>query len=141
MTTIKVDVVSTEESIFSGNAKFVSLPGEVGELGILPGHTPFITRIRLGSVRIEDENGDEQFIFIAGGILEVQPRTVTVLAETAIRSSELDEVKAEQARKCAEEILQNTNSNIEYATAQAKLAYATAQLAAIAQLRCRNRRR
>ncbi|CAG7603998.1 F0F1 ATP synthase subunit epsilon [Candidatus Vallotia tarda] len=141
MATIKVDVVNTEESIFSGYARFISLPGELGELGILPGHTPLITRIRPGSVHIEDENGHEQFVFVSGGILEVQPGTVTVLADTAIRCAELDEVKAEHARKCAEETLRNTNSNIEYATAQAELAYATAKLAAIAQLRCRRQRR
>ncbi|MBN3765128.1 F0F1 ATP synthase subunit epsilon [Burkholderia sp. Ac-20365] len=135
MATIKVDVVSAEEEIFSGQAKFVALPGEAGELGILPGHTPLITRIRPGAVRIESENGDEEFVFVAGGILEVQPGAVTVLADTAIRGKDLDEAKAEQARKRAEEALQNTGSNLEYATAQAELAYATAQLAAIQRLR------
>jgi F-type H+-transporting ATPase subunit epsilon len=135
MATIKVDVVSAEEQIFSGQAKFVALPGEAGELGILPGHTPLITRIRPGAVRIEAESGEEEFVFVAGGILEVQPGAVTVLADTAIRGKDLDEAKAEQARKRAEEVLQNSGSNIEYATAQAELAYATAQLAAIARLR------
>lgn len=135
MATIKVDVVSAEEQIFSGMAKFVALPGEAGELGILPGHTPLITRIRPGAVRIEAENGEEEFVFVAGGILEVQPGAVTVLADTAIRGKDLDEAKADQARKRAEEALQNSGSNIEYATAQAELAYATAQLAAIARLR------
>ena len=135
MATIKVDVVSAEEEIFSGQAKFVALPGEAGELGILPGHTPLITRIRPGAVRIESENGEEEFVFVAGGILEVQPGAVTVLADTAVRGKDLDEAKAEQARKRAEEALQNTGSNLEYATAQAELAYATAQLAAIQRLR------
>jgi F-type H+-transporting ATPase subunit epsilon len=135
MATIKVDVVSAEEQIFSGMAKFVALPGEAGELGILPGHTPLITRIRPGAVRIEAENGQEEFVFVAGGILEVQPGAVTVLADTAIRGKDLDEAKADQARKRAEEAMQNSGSNIEYATAQAELAYATAQLAAIARLR------
>jgi F-type H+-transporting ATPase subunit epsilon len=135
MATIKVDVVSAEEEIFSGQAKFVALPGEAGELGILPGHTPLITRIRPGAVRIEVESGEEEFVFVAGGILEVQPGAVTVLADTAIRGKDLDEAKAEQARKRAEEALQNTGSNLEYATAQAELAYATAQLAAIQRLR------
>ncbi|HEV3105586.1 MAG TPA: F0F1 ATP synthase subunit epsilon [Trinickia sp.] len=135
MATIKVDVVSAEEKIFSGQAKFVALPGEAGELGILPGHTPLITRIRPGAVRIEAESGDEEFVFVAGGILEVQPGAVTVLADTAIRGQDLDEAKADQARKRAEEALQNSGSNIEYATAQAELAYATAQLAAIQRLR------
>ena len=135
MATIKVDVVSAEEQIFSGQAKFVALPGEAGELGILPGHTPLITRIRPGAVRIESENGEEEFVFVAGGILEVQPGAVTVLADTAIRGADLDQAKAEQARKRAEEALQNSGSNLEYATAQAELAYATAQLAAIERLR------
>ncbi|RBJ71977.1 F0F1 ATP synthase subunit epsilon, partial [Pseudomonas sp. MWU12-2534b] len=85
MATIKVDVVSAEEQIFSGEAKFVALPGETGELGILPGHTPLITRIRPGAVRIEVEGGNDEFVFVAGGILEVQPGAVTVLADTAIR--------------------------------------------------------
>lgn len=136
--TIKVDVVSAEESIFAGQAKFVALPGEAGELGILPGHTPLITRIRPGAVRIVGEEGDEEFVFVAGGILEVQPGAVTVLADTAIRGKDLDEAKAAEARKRAEEALQNAGSNIEYATAQAELAYAVAQLAAIQRLRKMN---
>jgi F-type H+-transporting ATPase subunit epsilon len=135
MATIKVDVVSAEEQVFSGQAKFVALPGEAGELGILPGHTPLITRIRPGAVRIETESGAEEFVFVAGGILEVQPDVVTVLADTAIRGKDLDEAKAEQARRAAEEALHNTGSDLEYATAQAELAYATAQLAAIQRLR------
>ena len=138
MATIKVDVVSAEEQIFSGQAKFVALPGEAGELGILPGHTPLITRIRPGAVRIEVENGHEEFVFVAGGILEVQPGAVTVLADTAIRGKDLDEAKATEARKRAEETLQNAGSNLEYATAQAELAYAVAQLAAIQRLRRMN---
>ena len=135
MATIKVDVVSAEEQIFSGQARFVALPGEAGELGILPGHTPLITRICPGAVRIEAESGEEEFVFVAGGILEVQPGAVTVLADTAIRGKDLDEAKAEQARKRAEEALQNSGSNLEYATAQAELSYAVAQLAAIQRLR------
>ncbi|HEV3427568.1 MAG TPA: F0F1 ATP synthase subunit epsilon [Paraburkholderia sp.] len=136
--TIKVDVVSAEESIFEGQAKFIALPGEAGELGILPGHTPLITRIRPGAVRIEAEDGKEEFVFVAGGILEVQPGAVTVLADTAIRGKDLDEAKAGEARKRAEEALQNAGSNLEYATAQAELAYAVAQLAAIQRLRKMN---
>ncbi|WP_321922698.1 F0F1 ATP synthase subunit epsilon [Paraburkholderia guartelaensis] len=136
--TIKVDVVSAEESIFDGQAKFVALPGEAGELGILPGHTPLITRIRPGAVRIVAEDGGEEFVFVAGGILEVQPGAVTVLADTAIRGKDLDEAKATDARKRAEETLQNAGSNLEYATAQAELAYAVAQLAAIQRLRKMN---
>ncbi|AJC15410.1 MULTISPECIES: F0F1 ATP synthase subunit epsilon [Pandoraea] len=135
MATIHVDVVSAEEQIFSGKAKFVALPGEAGELGILPGHTPLITRIKPGAVRIEDEAGNEDFVFVAGGILEVQPGTVTVLADTAIRGKDLDEAKANEAKRRAEEAMSNKDSNIEYATAQAELAEAIAQLAAIQKLR------
>lgn len=135
MATIHVDVVSAEEQIFSGQARFVALPGEAGELGILPGHTPLITRIKPGAVRIEDEAGNEDFVFVAGGILEVQPGTVTVLADTAIRGKDLDEAKAAEAKRRAEEALTNKDSNIEYATAQAELAEAIAQLAAIQKFR------
>ena len=103
MSTIRVDVVSAEESIFSGEAKFVALPGEAGELGILPGHTPLITRIKPGAVRIEKAEGGEEFVFVAGGILEVQPHHVTVLSDTAIRGGDLDEAKATEARRQAEQ--------------------------------------
>ncbi|MCS6996509.1 MAG: F0F1 ATP synthase subunit epsilon [Casimicrobiaceae bacterium] len=135
METIHVDVVSAEESIFSGEAKFVALPGEMGELGILPRHAPLITRIKPGAVRIEKADGDEEFVFVAGGILEVQPHVVTVLADTAIRGHDLDEAKANEAKKRAEEALQNRDAAIDYATAQAELASAVAQLAAIRRLR------
>lgn len=136
MSTIHVDVVSAEESIFSGEAKFVALPGEAGELGILPKHTPLITRIRPGAVRIERaDNGEEEFVFVAGGILEVQPNVVTVLADTAIRGHDLDEAKASEAKRLAEEALVNQESKIDYAKAQAELASAIAQLAAIQRLR------
>ena len=97
MSTIRVDVVSAEESIFSGEAKFVALPGESGELGILPGHIPLITRIKPGAVRIEKADGGEEFVFVAGGILEVQPHLITVLSDTAIRGHDLDEAKASEA--------------------------------------------
>lgn len=138
MSTIQVDVVSAEESIFSGAAKFVALPGEAGELGILPKHTPLITRIRPGAVRIERaDNGEEEFVFVAGGILEVQPNLVTVLADTAIRGKDLDEAKARDAKRLAEEALANNESTIDYAKAQAELASAIAQLAAIQRLRRR----
>ena len=135
MSTIHVDVVSAEASIFSGEAKFVALPGESGELGILPKHTPLITRIRPGAVRIEKADGSEEFVFVAGGILEVQPNVVTVLADTAIRGKDLDEAKAEEAKKKAEEALRNKDATIDYAVAQAELASAVAQLAAIRKLR------
>lgn len=135
MATILVDVVSAESSIFSGQAKFVALPGESGELGILPGHTPLITRIQPGAVRIEKEDGSEEFVFVAGGILEVQPKHVTVLADTAIRGGDLDEAKAQSAKRAAEELMQNQSSDLDLARAQGELAVATAQLAAIARLR------
>ncbi|VCU68295.1 ATP synthase epsilon chain [Pigmentiphaga humi] len=136
MATIHVDVVSAEASIFAGEAKFVALPGEAGELGILPGHTPLISRIRPGTVKISRaDNGEEEHIFVAGGLLEVQPGTVTVLADTAIRSRDLDEAKAEQARKAAEEALRNAKDKAEVAVVEAELAMLAAQLAAIRKLR------
>lgn len=136
MNTIRVDVVSAEESIFEGEAEFVALPGEAGELGIYPQHTPLITRIRPGAVRIKlAGKNEEEFVFVAGGILEVQPDRVTVLADTAIRGHDLDEAKAEEARKMAEEALANRSADIDYAKAQAELASAMAQIAAIRKLR------
>ena len=133
MSSIHVDVVSAERSIFSGEAKFVALPGESGELGILPGHIPLITRIRPGSVRIEKSDGDEEFVFVAGGYLEVQPDRVTVLADTAIRGHDLDEAKAIEAKKRAEEAMQNRGTDFDLALAQSEFAMAAAQLAAIAR--------
>jgi F-type H+-transporting ATPase subunit epsilon len=136
MATIHVDVVSAEESIFSGEAKFVALPGENGELGILPRHTPLITRIKPGAVRIDKADGSgEEFVFVAGGILEVQPGTVTVLADTAIRGKDLDEAKALEAKKLAEEAMKNAKSDIDLAAAQGEFAAMAAQLAAIQKLR------
>jgi F-type H+-transporting ATPase subunit epsilon len=135
MPTLHVDVVSAEESIFSGEAKFVSLPGEEGELGILPRHTPLITRIKPGAVRIERADGGEEFVFVAGGILEVQPGTVTVLADTAIRGKDLDEAKASEAKRLAEVAMKNAKSDIDLATAQSEFATMAAQLAAIQKLR------
>ena len=134
--TIHVDVVSAEEQIFSGMAEFVALPGEAGELGIYPKHTPLITRIKPGAVRIKLEGqAEDELVFVAGGILEVQPDTVTVLADTAIRGKDLDEAKATEAKKLAEEALVNKGAKIDYAKAQAELAVAVAQLAAIQRLR------
>jgi F-type H+-transporting ATPase subunit epsilon len=124
MATLHVDVVSAEESIFSGEATFVALPGENGELGIMPRHTPLITRIKAGAVRI-----------VAGGILEVQPGSVTVLADTAIRGKDLDEAKALEAKKTAEEAMKNAKSDIDLAAAQGEFAAMAAQLAAIQKLR------
>jgi F-type H+-transporting ATPase subunit epsilon len=138
--TLHVDVVSAEELIFTGEAEFVALPGESGELGIYPMHTPLITRIRPGAVRIKVAGrSDEEFVFVAGGILEVQPKGVTVLADTAIRGTDLDEAKAQEAKRKAEELMQSKDTQIDYAKAQAELAAAIAQLAAIAKLRHKGR--
>ena len=133
--TIHVDVVSAEESIFSGEAKFVALPGESGELGIFPRHTPLITRIRPGAVRIETADGGEEFVFVAGGILEVQPHSVTVLSDTAIRGKDLDDEKANVAKAAAEEALKNAKTDIDIAMAQSELVVMAAQLAALRKYR------
>ena len=134
-TTIHVDVVSAEESIFSGEARFVALPGEAGELGIFPRHTPLITRIRPGAVRIEKADGTEEFVFVAGGLLEVQPNCVTVLSDTAIRGKDLDEAKATAAKAQAEEALKNAKNDIDIAMAQSELAVMAAQIAALRKFR------
>ena len=134
--TIHVDVVSAEQQIFSGEAEFVVLPGEAGELGIYPRHTPLITRIKPGAVRIKPAGGgEENLIFVAGGILEVQPSIVTVLADTAIRGHDLDEAKALEAQKRAEDALRNAKDKQEIATVEAELSMLAAQLAAIRKLR------
>ena len=133
--TFHVDVVSAHESIYSGEARFVVLPGEAGELGIYPRHTPLITRVRPGAVRIERADGQEEFVFIAGGILEVQPNGVTVLSDTAIRGKDLDEEKAAEAKRVAEEALKNARTDIDLAKAQSELAVMAAQLAALRKYR------
>jgi F-type H+-transporting ATPase subunit epsilon len=134
--TLHVDVVSAEESIYSGEAEYVILPGEAGELGIYPQHTPLITRIKPGSVRIKPVGeAEEELIFVAGGILEVQPRVVTVLADTAIRGHDLDEAKASEAIKRAEEARAKAQDKQEIASVEAELATLAAQLAAIRKLR------
>ncbi|MBK9220379.1 MAG: F0F1 ATP synthase subunit epsilon [Uliginosibacterium sp.] len=136
--TVHVDVVSAEEQIFSGLAEIVSLPGESGELGVLPGHTPLLTRIRPGMVRIKVPNQvEEEIVFVAGGLLEVQPNLVTVLADTAIRGHDLDEAKAMDSKRRAEEALSNRKADLDYAQMQAELAEAIAQLHAINRLRQR----
>ncbi|PTT90795.1 F0F1 ATP synthase subunit epsilon [Pelomonas sp. HMWF004] len=135
MATLHVDVVSAEEQIFSGEAKFVALPGESGELGILPQHTPLITRIKPGAVRIERTDGTEEFVFVAGGILEVQPDRVTVLADTAIRGKDLDEAKANEALKQAEEARKNAATQLDLAKAQSEFAAMAAQIAALRKFR------
>lgn len=136
MSTIHVDVVSAEELIFSGEVEFVALPGEQGELGIYPRHTPLITRIKPGSVRMKVAGQtEEEVVFVQGGILEVQPNSVTVLADTAVRGKDLDEAKAQEALRVAQEAISNRGTGLDYAHAQAELASALAQLAAIKRLR------
>jgi F-type H+-transporting ATPase subunit epsilon len=134
--TLHVDVVSAEESLYSGEAEFVSLPGEAGELGIYPQHTPLITRIKPGTVRITPAGGGEvETIFVAGGILEVQPKVVTVLADTAIRGADLDEAKANEAIERAKEAKAKAQDKAEIAVVEGELAMLAAQLAAIRKLR------
>ena len=136
--TIHVDVVSAEEAIYSGEAEFVVLPGEAGELGIYPRHTPLITRIKPGSVRIKAAgSADEELIFVAGGIVDVQPSVITVLADTAIRGHDLDEAKALEAQQRAEEARRNASGKQEIAVVEGELAMLAAQLAAIRKLRKR----
>ena len=134
--TIHVDIVSAEEQIFSGLAEFVALPGEAGELGILPGHMPLMTRIKPGAVRVKVQNqAEEELVFVAGGLLEVQPGLVTVLADTAIRGKDLDDEKANAAKAAAEEALKNAKSEIDLAKAQSELAVMAAQIAALRKYR------
>jgi F-type H+-transporting ATPase subunit epsilon len=135
MSTIRCDIVSAEEEIFHGTVSMVVATGEMGELGIAPRHAPLITRLKPGQVRVILENGEEQFFYVSGGILEVQPQVVTVLADTAIRAKDLDEAAAKQAKDDAERALANRTDAIEVAEAQARLAEAIAQLQALERLR------
>ena len=132
---IHVDVVSAEEMIFSGEADHVVLPGEAGELGIWPRHTPLLTRIRPGAVRIKLPEGGEEFVYVSGGMLEVQPTMVTVLADTAIRAHDLDEAKLLEAKRRAEEALRDRAADVNYATAESELAQTLAQLKTIKHAR------
>jgi F-type H+-transporting ATPase subunit epsilon len=137
--TVQVDVVSAEESIFSGLAEVVIVPGVSGELGIYPRHSPLLTRIKPGSVRLKLPNETEDtLIYVSGGMLEVQPFVVTILADTAIRGADLDESRALEAKRIAEEAMKNRTSDIDYAAAQAELAEAIAQLSLIQRLRHKN---
>ena len=136
--TLHVDIVSAEQQIFSGEAELVIAPGEAGELGILPEHIPLLTRIKPGTVRIKVANSaEEEVIYVSGGMMEVQPDRVTVLADTSVRAHDLDEAKALEAERVAKEALANRTGAMEIAKAQAELAEAGAQLAAIRKLRSR----
>ena len=135
MATIHCDIVSAEEEIFHGEAQMIIATGEMGELGIAPRHAPLITLLKPGQVRVQLENGEEQFFYVSGGILEVQPTVVTVLADTAIRAKDLDEAAARNAKDEAERALANRSDALEVAQAQAQLAQAVAQLQALERLR------
>jgi F-type H+-transporting ATPase subunit epsilon len=135
MSTIRVDVVSAEAEIFHGLAKLVVASGEMGELGIAPRHAPLITRLKPGQVRIIQPNDEEVFLYVSGGILEVQPNVVTILTDTAIRAADLDEVAVMQAKAEAEKIIANRDDAVEVAAAQISLAQVAAQLQAIDRLR------
>ena len=136
--TLHVDIVSAEASLFSGTAEFVAVPGEMGELGIYPRHTPLLTRIKPGAVRIKkSDSEEEELIYVSSGMLEVQPFVVTILSDTAIRGHDLDEAKALEAKRLAEEAMKDRSAAMDYAKAQAELAEAVAQLATIQKLRKR----
>jgi F-type H+-transporting ATPase subunit epsilon len=136
---VHVDVVSAEELIFSGETDFAVFPGEAGELGIYPRHTPLLTRIKPGTVRLKIPDREEyELVYVSGGMLEVQPELITVLADTAIRAHDLDEAKAIEAKRRAEESMKNRTSDVSYASAEAELAQAVAQLQAIRKLRNRH---
>jgi len=139
--TIHVDVVSAEQSIFNGQAEFVVAPAEMGEIGIHPRHTPFISRIQPGTVRLKIPNQeDEEVIFVSGGLVEVQPQVVTILADTAIRGKDLDEAKAMETKQKAEEALKQRATEIDYARAQSELATAVAQLRSLHRYRLRKKK-
>ena len=133
--TIRCDIVSAEQEIFHGVAEMIIATGEMGELGIAPRHAPLITRLKPGQVRLKLENGDEQFFYVSGGILEVQPQVVTVLADTAVRAADLDEAQARKAKDDAERAIANRSDTMEIAEAQNQLAQAIAQLQALEHLR------
>src|SRR5438105_9907123 len=133
--TIHVDIVSAEQSIFSGEADMVIAPGEAGELGILPEHMPLLTRIKPGTLRIRRAGAEEELIYVSGGMMEVQPDSVTVLADTSVRAHDLDEAKALEAKRLAEEAIAGRSGAMDFAKAQAQLAESIAQLAAIRKLR------
>lgn len=135
--TMHVDIVSAEREIFSGTASMVFAPAEMGEVGIMPRHTPLLTRLKSGEVRVQQPEGQEDFFYVSGGLLEVQPHVVTVLADTAQRATDIDEAAALAAKQRAEEALQDREGKIDYARAQAELAEAIAQLRAIEKLRKR----
>jgi F-type H+-transporting ATPase subunit epsilon len=137
--TIKVDIVSAEEEVWSGEGTMVFAPAEMGEMGIAPNHSPLLTRLKPGEIRVQQESGEEQFFFISGGILEVQGHVVTVLSDTALRAADLDESVALEAQKRAEQAMSDRNTDMDLAKAKAELIQAAAQLRAIQKLRSKGR--
>ncbi len=135
--TMHVDIVSAEQEIFSGPAEFLLAPAEMGEVGIMPRHTPFLSTLQAGEVKVTTTEGEEQYFYVSGGMLEVQPHTVTILSDTALRAKDLDEAAALEAKNRAEQALKDKKSDIDYAKAQAELAEAVAQLHTIQRLRKR----
>ena len=135
MSTIQVEVVSAEHEIFSGEATMLIATAQAGELGIYPQHTPLLTNLKPGDIRIQTENGEEQVIYVSGGILEVTPKKITVLSDTAIRADDLDEAVALEAQRKAEQAMKDTSADINYAQAKAELAQALAQLQALKKLK------
>jgi F-type H+-transporting ATPase subunit epsilon len=136
---LHIDIVSAEQSLFSGTASFVRAPAEQGEMGVLPHHTPLLTRLRPGEIMLRLPDGEEQYFYVSGGLMEVQPQVVTVLADTALRARDIDEAAAQQARERAESALKDQHTAIDYAHAQAELAEAIAQLKALQSLRKKTR--
>jgi F-type H+-transporting ATPase subunit epsilon len=137
--TLHVDIVSAEAEIFSGTATMVFAPAEMGEVGIAPRHTPLLTRLKPGEIRVQTQEGEELSFFVSGGMLEIQPHVVTVLSDTAIRADDLDEAQALEAKERAEKLLADRSADIDYARAQSELAQSMAQLAAIKKLREKGR--
>ncbi len=135
--TMHVDIVSAEQEIFSGPAEFLLAPAEMGEVGVMPRHTPFLSTLKAGEVKVTTAEGEEQYFYVSGGMLEVQPHTVTILSDTALRAKDLDEAAALEAKNRAEQALKDKKSEIDYAKAQAELAEAAAQLQTIQRLRKR----
>ncbi|MBD3669581.1 MAG: F0F1 ATP synthase subunit epsilon [Gammaproteobacteria bacterium] len=135
--TMHVDIVSAEEEIFSGTATFLVAPAQMGEVGIAPRHTPLLSPLKPGEVKVTSQDGEEQFVFVSGGMLEVQPHVVTILADTAVRAKDLDEASAIQAKERAEDALKDKASEVDYAKAQAELAEAVAQLHTIQKMKKR----
>ena len=133
--TVHVDIVSAEAKIFSGTAKMVHASGEMGDLGILPRHTPLLTKLKPGEVRVERADGEEEFYYVSGGMLEIQPHCITILADTAIRAKDLDEAQAKQAKERAEQALKDQKGETDLAQVELELAEAVAQLLAIQKLR------